>query len=140
MKYFICDYARANWGKTSTLKLVIQKLGTPVSTQKSGNDEWAMFNVVTDSGAVKCVVVASAGDPQSVQPEWLQNAVGSKADIVVCAARQHGSTTSNVSTILGKNGYEEIWFQNFHTEQAILRDILNDAAAESIVQLIHQLP
>lgn len=114
MKYFICDYARANWGKTSTLKLVIKKFGTPVSTKSAGGgDEWAMFNIVTNSGAKKCVVVASAGDPHSVQPRWLQDAVDSKADIVVCAARQRGSTIHNVSTILGDNGYERIWFQEF---------------------------
>ncbi|HCS88238.1 MAG TPA: hypothetical protein DIW30_07580 [Bacteroidales bacterium] len=140
LKYFICDYARADWGKTSTLKLVIRKLGTPVSTKTSGADEWAMFKVVTNSGAVKCVVVATAGDPQSVQPQWLQEAVNCKADIVVCAARQRGSTIHNVSTILRGNGYEEIWFQNFYTEQPIGIGTMNDIMADAIVQLIYQLP
>lgn len=140
MKYFICDYARANWGKTSTLKLVIRKLGTPVSTKQSGNDEWAMFNIVTNSGATKCVVVATAGDPYSVQPQWLQDAVLQNADIVVCAARHHGSTIHNVSTILTGNGYEEIWFQNFYTAQSSWTGIMNDAMADAIVQLIYRLP
>lgn len=139
MKYFICDYARANWGKTSALKLVINKLGTPKLTEKSGDDVWALFEGVVTVSGTKRIVVSTVGDPYSVQPQWLQKAVDYEVDIVVCAARQHGKTVDNVYSILKDNGYKEIWFQNFHSDQLEHIAAMNNATADAIVQLIQQL-
>ncbi len=140
MKYFICDYARANWGKTSTLKLVIRKLGTPDKMVNGDKDQWAQFNNVTTTTGKKRVVVSTVGDPQSALPQWLRDAVNANADIIVCAARQHGATVANVKNILGVAGYKGIWFKNFYLYNSACEAAMNEASADAIVQLITTLP
>ncbi len=139
MKYFILDYARAGWGKTSVLNLVIQKLGTPHIMVNGGKDQWAQFNNVTTTTGQKCVVVSTVGDPQSTLPQWLRDAVNANADIIVCAARQRGTTVANVKKILGGAGYQGIWFRNFNSNQSACVAAMNNATADAIVQLIHNL-
>ncbi len=140
MKYYICDYAHSCWGKTSVLNLVIQKLGTPNIMVNGGKDNWAQFNNVITMTGTKRVVVSTVGDPNSVQPQWLQNAVSSGADIIVCAARQRGATVANVKNILGGAGYKGIWFRNFYSYKSACENIINEATADAIVQLIRTLP
>ncbi len=143
MAYFILDYARGNWGKTSALKRVIQVLtqrfGNPISVQTSGPDEWALFNNVVTVSGIQRVVVSTVGDPGSVQPRWLQDAVNANADIIVCAARDYGSTIVNVKNILGGAGYKGIWFRNFYSYKFAHLNTMNDITANAIVQLIQNL-
>ncbi len=139
MKYFILDYARAGWGKTSVLNLVIQKLGTPYIIVNGGKDQWAQFNNVITMTGTKRVVVSTVGDPHSTLPQWLRDAVNANADIIVCAARQRGATVANVKKILGGAGYKGIWFRNFYSYKSACVNAMNDASANAIVQLIQNL-
>lgn len=140
MKYYICDYAHSCWGKTSVLKLVIQKLGAPDKFVNGGNDKWAQFDNVKTTTGTKCVVVSTVGDPQSALPQWLRDAVNSGANIIVCAARQRGATVANVKNILGGAGYKGIWFKNFYSYKSACENAMNEASADAIVQLIRTLP
>lgn len=105
-----------------------------------GKDNWAQFDNVKTTAGTKRVVVSTVGDPNSVQPQWLQNAVSSGADIIVCAARQRGTTVANVKNILGGAGYKGIWFKNFYSYNSACEDAMNEASADAIVQLITTLP
>lgn len=120
-KYIICDYARANWGKTETLLEVISLLkGKPQSTliyekPNTGKDKWCHFEMKG-----KPVVISTPGDPYSAQPAWLEDATNTGAEIIVTASRTSGSTVNAVYDIATRYGYEVIWFQNFHFDNSAL--------------------
>lgn len=90
-KYIICDYARANWGKTETLLEVISLLkGKPQNTlinekPNTGKDKWCHFEMKG-----KPVVISTLGDPNSAQPVWLEDAAKAGAKIIVTASRTSG--------------------------------------------------
>lgn len=133
-KYFICDYASANWGKTSVLQKVISNLGTPIEPIiTDGKDSFACFSI---NG--KTVAVATQGDPGSKQSEWLKRAVQKGAAIVVCAARSKGETIKNVYDEMQE--YDEIWFQNFNAYKDLpFIDDMNDIMADAVIKLINRL-
>lgn len=121
-KYIICDYARANWGKTETLLKVINILDSPSNPQFTladekpngdGKDRWCLF-----CSNDKKIVVSTIGDPNSVQPIWLEDAAKAGADIIVAASRTSGSTVNAVYDVAARYGYEIIWFQNFHIDNS----------------------
>ena len=117
-KYIICDYARANWGKTEALLEVISLLkGKPQNTliyekPNTGKDKWCHLEMKG-----KPVVISTLGDPYSDQSLWLEDAAAkAKAEIIVTASRTSGSTVNAVYDIATRYGYEIVWFQNFHFE------------------------
>lgn len=143
-KYIICNYARAKWGKTETLLEVIYKLKSFCPSQCSliiekpniGKDKWCLFDVKG-----KQVVVSTVGDPDSAQPEWLEDAAKNEAKIIVTASRTKGSTVNVVYSVAKRYGYEIIWFQNFHFDNPKLLGLSHmvnarKKEAEAIVQLI----
>ncbi len=124
-KYIICDYAKANWGKTETLLEVISLLkGNPKITliyekPNTEKDKWCHFKM---NG--KSVVISTLGDPNSEQPIWLEDAAKTGAQIIVTASRTRGSTIDVVYDIAKKYDYEIIWFQNFHFDNPALVGLL----------------
>lgn len=145
-KYIICDYAKANWGKTETLLEVISLLkGKPQNTliyekPNTGKDKWCHFEM---NG--KSIVISTLGDPYSDQPLWLEDAAAkAKAEIIVTASRTSGSTVNAVYNIATRYGYEVIWFQNFHFDNSALVGLspmvdVKNKGAESIVEIIDNL-
>ena len=144
-KYIICDYARANWGKTETLLEVISLLkGKPQNTlinekSNTGKDKWCHFEMKG-----KPVVISTLGDPNSAQPVWLEDAAKAGAKIIVTASRTSGSTVNAVYDIATRYGYEVIWFQNFHFDNSTLVGLspmvdVRMKVAEYIVSIINIL-
>ncbi len=121
-KFIICDYARANWGKTTNLRMVFELLSQNylpkevIWTQETSySDVWALFEIEG-----KFVAVCSLGDPCLCHKEWLDKAVNSNADIIICAARTSGETIRNVYNAKASGNYEDIfWFQNFNSDKEI---------------------
>lgn len=144
-KYIICDYARANWGKTETLLEVINILDSPSNPQFTlvdekphgdGKDRWCLF-----CSNNKKIVVSTVGDPNSVQPIWLEDAAKAGADIIVAASRTSGSTVNAVYDVATRHGYEIIWFQNFHIDNSKILNMqpmtdVRRTAAKCIVKII----
>ncbi len=145
-KYIICDYAKANWGKTETLLEVIFLLKeSPQNTlffekPNTGKDKWCHFEI---NG--KSVVISTLGDPYSDQPLWLEDAAEkAKAEIIVTASRTSGATVNAVYDIATRYGYEVIWFQNFHFDNSALVGLspmmdVRMKVAECIVGIIDNL-
>lgn len=151
-KYIICDYAKANWGKTETLLEVINILDSPSKPQyalidekpNTGKDRWCLFGVKDREIKDKQVVISTLGDPYSAQPVWLEDAAKTGANVIVTASRSKGSTVNVVYDIARKYGYEIIWFQNFYFDNATLVGLLpmvdvKSKGAESIVEIIDKL-
>lgn len=151
-KYIICDYARANWGKTETLLEVINILDSPSKLQytlidekpNTGKDRWCLFGVKDKEIKDKQVVISTLGDPYSAQPVWLEDAAKTGAEIIVTASRTSGSTVNAVYDIATRYGYEVIWFQNFHFDNSTLVGLspmvdVRMKVAEYIVSIINIL-
>lgn len=140
-KYFICDFARSNSGKTSTLNLFVNKLKLfPQVTHTDSNalyngDVWELFEY---DGKKICVV--TSGDNSDDMKEWFEEAFEAKADIVVCASRSKGKTIDCVNEYAQKGGYDVIWFSNFYsnTSKSII-DTLNACTVDSLLHLIEKL-
>lgn len=147
-KYIICDYARADWGKTETLLEVINILDSPSNPQfrlvdekphGDGKDRWCLFY-----GKNKKIVVSTVGDPNSVQPIWLEDAAKAGADIIITASRTSGSTVNAVYDVSTRYGYEIFWFQNFHIDNSKFSKMhpmtdVRHTAAKCIVKIINVL-
>ena len=134
-KFLICDSAASNWGKTSTLTELIglmkEKNYLCDLCEECGQDICAVFKYADDV----TVAVCSAGDPGSCAAEKLIEYSQKGVDIIVCAARTHGSTVDNVMKL---EEYERIWFRNFSGEPSTVQ-ILNETSAEAILSLIDKL-
>lgn len=143
-KYIICNYAKADWGKTETLLEVIDILigmNYPIISQKptTGKDKWCQFKLPN-----KDVVVSTLGDPYSDQAIWIEDAADTGAQVIVTASRTRGSTIESVYDVANRYGYEIIWFQNFHFDNKyyvgtqIIKDI-RQKEAQCIVDIVKSL-
>lgn len=142
-KYIICDYARADWGKSATTKRVIAilKKQSCIVSEKTvfigdSKDEYGKF--ITDSG-VKIAVVTQ-GDPDSRQEEYLGRAANEfKADVIICTARSSGDTVDNIYKIA--TDYEKIWYRNFYADNWTQQfgDFLNENSAVGVLKLVGNL-
>ncbi|GEM_PF-5500116 len=148
-KFIICDYARANWGKTTSLRMVFELLSQnhlPKEVIWTGDvynsDVWALFEIEG-----KSIVVCSLGDPCPYHKEFLDKAVKLNVDIIICAARTSGKTTQNVDNAKTNGNYENIfWFQNFNSDKKTelssqLPEMLdiNKFMAEAIIKIALRL-
>lgn len=121
-KYIICNYARANWGKTETLLEVINILNSKNKPQyeliakktDTYKDRWCHFN-----NNNKHVVISTQGDPYSYQHDWLEEAAKTEAKVILTASRTKGSTVRTVYEIAKKYNYEIVWFNNFYFENQL---------------------
>ena len=90
------------------------------------------------------MVISTLGDPYSAHPVWLEDAAKTGANVIVTASRSKGSTVNIVYDIARKYGYEIIWFQNFHFDNAALDGVLpmvdiRKKDAKHIVEIIEIL-
>ena len=145
-KYIICNYAKANWGKTKTLLKVIEILKENSNNldldqykfinekPDTGKDKWCHFSVKG-----KTVVISTLGDPYSPQLEWLTDAAKTEAKVIVTASRTRGVTLNHVYSVANKYGYEVIWFESFHFDNYV-KDLpifdIRKKEAEKIVEEI----
>lgn len=144
-KYIICNYAKANWGKTETLLEVIEILKNSENFDSNqykfinekhdtGEDKWCHFKVKG-----KPVVISTLGDPYSPQLEWLTDAAETEAKVIVTASRTRGVTLNHVYSVANKYGYDVIWFESFHFDNYV-KDLpifeIRKKEAEKIVEEI----
>jgi ABC-type multidrug transport system ATPase subunit len=91
----IALYGRSNIGKTTTLKLVVEKL------KKLPN---ATFQVFTETPDIKVIItigktkigIESQGDPDGRLEESLDYFIRVECDVIICATRTWGATTELV--------------------------------------------
>lgn len=139
-KYIICNYAKANWGKTKTLLVVIDLLTKSnceiiKKEETKEGDKWYHFKFKNG----KEVVISTLGDPDSEQLRWLKEAAKTRAEVIVTASRARGVARHNVENIADKHGYSIIKFANFHFEdyvEDLLITKIRKKEAEKIVEEI----
>lgn len=113
-KYIICDSARANWGKSTTLLEVANLFECNPNfkvLRKTfvGTDQWL---VVTDGK--KTYLIQTQGDYAKCFDKtlsFLQD--GGNADIIICACHTRGESRAQLNEIAHSYHFTQIFFNNF---------------------------
>ncbi len=121
-KYIICDAANPSWGKTTTLKEVINifsahpsafiKLSEIVYTDKNGKtkDIWIVFQ---ERATSKTILIQTAGDQKQSYRDTNDYLIsGHIVDVIICASHLDGPSCNAVEGIVKKYGYKKINFSN----------------------------
>lgn len=142
-KFIICDCAKANWGKTTTL-IEVEKLFnlSPLfsSLQRSdwGKDVWAVYERISDK---RIFVIQTEGDYKKSFNNTIQYAKEGKVDIIICACRDDNRYKERVDYIAKTFAFEKIFFNNFCPSKKAFRKIpaLNYANKVSLPNAIFTL-
>ncbi|MBO7125027.1 MAG: zeta toxin family protein [Bacteroidales bacterium] len=140
-KYFICDFARSDSGKTTVLNQLAKKLKQHKEIVQVDSDDlrngdmWYLFEY---KGKKICII--TSGDNSKDMEEWYGWALDYKVDVVVCASRSKGETIGCVNEYAEKGDYYVVWLSNYYcnSDESII-DTLNDCTAESIMNMIEKL-
>ena len=140
-KYFICDFARSDSGKTTVLNQLAKKLKQHKEIVQVDSDDlrngdmWYLFEY---KGKKICII--TSGDNSKDMGKWFGGALKANADVVVCASRSKGETIGCVNEYAEKGDYYVVWLSNYYcnSDESII-DMLNDCTAESILNVIEKL-
>ncbi len=137
-KTIIAVYGRANEGKSTTIKKVVEIFerfypNAIITYLERGAD----ILVTVQLGNVK-IGIESQGDPNS-RMLWSHTverlATTEHCQIIVCATRTEGNTVKEVDRVAEQHGYYTIWKSSYYT-WGLDTNTLNQIAAEEIVRLI----
>ena len=145
-KYIICDVAEAKWGKTTTLKRVINMLERDSafylmnSIVINKNDMWCHFLYKE----TKNVVVSTIGDPSDDFYRYLRESLDTQPEVIVAACRPSNRTQNAIYNAADQHKYEIIWFKNFRFDNRVNSKnkeykVVKKAEAKSIVEMIKEL-
>jgi len=147
-KTIIANYGDANVGKTTSIKLVYNKLHQIVadencrdlhSPEENNGDLCAILTI----NNVK-VGISSLGDDIRGHTEWLDELVGEDCDIILAACQPSGRTEQKIESLQPE--FRVLWTENARLYQYIdqytnkapkaLTSRFNEQWAEGIVNLI----
>ena len=136
-KTMICLSAKKDSGKTSSLKLLFYEI------LKGTNVLWNNRNDIVGVAMYEGykIGVASQGDPW-LNKKGIEKLIEENCDVIVCAARTHGSTANEV----GRHGneYNIFWITAMRIESNIPLDasfyrLCHEKNASLIMQLIQSI-
>ena len=157
MKTIICIEGVSAVGKTCTVKNVRKLLnpkevkpetGFTVEEFKEESKDGDFYAILSHKETGKKIGLSSSGDPYSNQGEYLEYLAKESCDIILCASRTKGDTTSNVYEIAEMSDYEIIKTRNFRgdafpnkasSDRELSREDLNSEFAQAVVRLINLL-
>ena len=139
-KTVIALYGTSNSGKSSTAKLVIDKLDKYNSieqvrkkTRGNGHD----LNVIFKSNTIK-IGIETEGDPGTPLEKRLSELSSVGCDIIICTCRTYGKTVEAVKSAC-KN-YDIVWTLQDKLEsdrdESDLRQISNEIKADFLINII----
>lgn len=144
-KTIIAVYGRAGEGKSSTIKLVCQKLLNefPNATSSIPKEEISYSGdilLIITLGSVR-IGIESQGDPKSrmITEETIKYLAEEKCDIILCATRTSGETVHIVDEIANSHDYRTLWLSTFwghHLNHNVLNDQLGDQIIRFITSMI----
>lgn len=140
-KIIIADYGAGNLGKTSSLRVVFEKLKTTYPG--------ARIEKYTDTGDIRAVFhlkegirigMETQGDPRSRMPGSMDLFVQEACDIIITACRTKGDTIQKVYELRDKHGYEIIWAQHIISSAGTNSPaLLNEIYAGAVQTLIREV-
>ena len=140
-KTIIGIYGRANEGKSSSIKLVCQKIlrdypntSVPEEVNYSGD-----IFVIINLGSIR-IGIESQGDPKSrmISEDTIRKLAEAKCDIIICATRTGGETVKKVDTIADEFDYHTLWLSSFWSP-SLNNNVLNDQLSDVIIEFIRSL-
>ncbi len=140
-KYIVCDSARAESGKTTSLCLLADKLKSSKNIKQldfkelNEVDKWYLFECQD-----KKICVITSGDDAKLVKTWLNWALKANVDVVVCASRSKGDTIHCVNKFASRCNFSIVRFSNYFCEGDESEiNALNDCTAESVLTVIKKL-
>lgn len=148
-KTIIANYGTENVGKTTSVKLVYNKLHQLITDENcrdlhSPEDNNGDLCAILTINNIK-VGVSSLDDKCDEHAEWLDELVGEECDIILAACHDNDETTKKIYS-LEKKGYRILWTENARFYQEIdknghkapkaLTSRFNEHWAEEIANLI----
>lgn len=140
-KTIIGIYGRANEGKSSSIKLVCQKLlrdypntSVPEEVNYSGD-----IFVIINLGSIR-IGIESQGDPKSrmISEDTIRKLAEAKCDIIICATRTGGETVKKVDAIADEFDYHTLWLSSYWSP-TLNSKVLNDQLSNNVIALIKSL-
>lgn len=121
-KTIIANYGTENVGKTTSVKLVYNKLHTLIMDENcrdlhSPEDNNGDLCAILTINNIK-VGVSSLGDKCDEHAEWLDELVAEECDIILAACHDNDETTKKIYS-LEKKGYRILWTENARFYQEI---------------------
>ncbi len=148
-KTIIANYGTENVGKTTSIKLVYNKLHQIITDENcrdlhSPEDNNGDLCAILTINNVK-VGISSLGDKCSEHAAWLDELVGEECDIILAACHDYDDTTNKIYSLKAK-GYQIYWTENarfyeeinktVHKAPKALTSRLNENWADEIANLI----
>ena len=146
-KTIIVNFGESNVGKTSSIKLVYQKLRQLIaeedcqiihSPEQSNGDLCAILTINNTK-----VGISSLGDDCPEHFEWLDALVKEECDFIIAACQWGGNTVKNIKGF--QSSYRILWAENariyqekdqVHVAPKSIRDRFNEQWAEEIANMI----
>ena len=146
-RYILCSCAPGQWGKSSTLKKLVEILEAKSIDfalklkEKGVNDSSDIWCVFQSTQSNKTIIIQTEGDYTSSFNQTIEYLKTHGVDILVCASRcERTNVYKKVKEVSNDNNMEIIRFQNYHYEtNNNLEVLLNEQMAQSIYNLILQL-
>ena len=148
-KTIIANYGTENVGKTTSIKLVYNKLHQIITDENcrdlhSPEDNNGDLCAILTINNVK-VGISSLGDKCPEHAAWLDELVGEECDIILAACHDYDDTTKKIYGLKTK-GYRIIWTENarfyqeldktVHNAPKALTSRFNEQWADEIANLI----
>lgn len=147
-KTIIANYGYSNVGKTTSIKLVYNKLHQLITDENcrdlhSPEDNNGDLCAVLTINNVK-VGISSLGDKCPEHAEWLDELVAEECDIILAACQPQGKTEEKIESL--QSDYRVLWTENARLYQYIdqytnkapkaLTSRFNEQWAEEMARLI----
>lgn len=132
---------KASKGKTSTIKLVAEKLYQKYLNQKKkfNSEIFEIIDVIINNKQVRIAVI-SQGDPSTGLKKKLLDKINEKSNVIICATRTSGETVNAVNDILINNiDSKIIWTTSYETNDENLFKKMNDLKSTHIIELLESL-
>lgn len=142
MKKIIGLYGRANCGKSSTLKKLIQIFEECPNAHKE--EKFEEFNGdfrITFTFKDKCVCVATGGDDKSIIEENCNYFKNNKFDIAISATRAAGGTCDSLNDFATEHNGKMIWHKKYieSFDYKKYQDEINELEAKELFEYIDEL-
>lgn len=146
-RFILCDCAPGDWGKSMTLKKLIDLFETNndferKAKKKGKNDKsdfWCVFQSIKSN---QIIIIQTEGDYDTSFGQTMEFLKENSFDLLVCASKcENSNAYSIVDRISSVFDLEIIRFRNYHcaNDDKLRQELLNEQMAQSLYNLIMQL-
>jgi uncharacterized protein with FMN-binding domain len=130
----------ANKGKTSTIKLVAEKLYLRYLNEKKEfyGEVNEVIDVIIKNKQIRIGII-SQGDPTTGLKDKLVEKISNQCDVIICATRTSGETVNAVNDVSKSNNGLVIWTTTYEINDKSLHIKMNNLKSNQIIDLIESM-